>query len=56
MKKYIDKPFEKAFIKLSLLVAVAPVLLIRKPGGGLRFCVDYKVEKKSKWKIDIQYH
>jgi hypothetical protein len=33
---------EKNFIHVSHLSAAAPVLFVRKPGGGLRFCVDYR--------------
>ena len=46
MKKYIDKHFEKGFIKSSLSAAAAPVLLVRKPDSGLRFCVDYRAFNK----------
>ena len=46
MKKYIDKHLEKDFIRHSLSAAVAPVLLMRKPGGGLRFCMDYRALNK----------
>ena len=42
MKKYINEHLGKGFIKLSLLAAVVPVLLIRKPDGGLRFCMAYR--------------
>lgn len=42
MKKYIDKHLGKGFIRLSSSAAAAPVLLVRKPGDGLRFCVDYR--------------
>ena len=42
IKKYIDKHFEKNFIRPSLSVAAAPVLLVKKPGGKLKFCVDYR--------------
>ena len=41
MIKYIQEHFRKDFIQPSLSVTVAPVLLVKKPGGGLRFCVDY---------------
>jgi hypothetical protein len=46
-KKYLDKHLKKGFIRpLSSLVA-APVLLVRKPGGGLRFYVDYRGLNKA---------
>jgi hypothetical protein len=32
---------EKGFIRVSQSNAAAPVLFAKKPGGGLRFCVDY---------------
>jgi hypothetical protein len=32
----------KNFIQVSHSLAVAPVLLVRKPGGGVRFYVDYR--------------
>ena len=50
MKKYIDKHLEKDYIKPSLSVAVASVLLIRKSNGKLRFCVDYRAFNKIKVK------
>ena len=46
MKKYINKHFGKSFIRPSLSAAVAPVLLVRKPGGGLRFCMNYRALNK----------
>ena len=42
MKKYIDEHLGKDFIRPSSLVAASPILLVRKPGGGLCFCIDYK--------------
>ena len=41
-KKYIDKHLGKGFIQPSLSAAASPILLVRKPGGGLRFCIDYR--------------
>jgi len=40
-KKYLDEHLDKGFIRRSSSPAAAPILLVRKPGGGLRFCVDY---------------
>lgn len=42
IKKYIDEHLGKGFIRASSSSATSPVLLARKPGGGLRFCVDYR--------------
>ena len=42
MIKYIQEHLGKGFIQPSSSAAAAPVLLVRKPGGGLRFCVDYR--------------
>ena len=41
MIKYIQEHLEKSFIRLCLSAAAAPVLLVKKPDRGLRFCVDY---------------
>jgi len=32
----------KGFIRASTSPAASPVLFAKKPGGGLRFCVDYR--------------
>ena len=42
MKKYIDKHLGKDFIRPSLSAVAAPVLLVRKLGGRLRFCVNHR--------------
>ena len=41
LKEYIEKMVNKGFIRASSSSAASPVLFARKPGGGLRFCVDY---------------
>ena len=49
MKKHINKHLEKSFIRPSssaTVTAVALVLLVRKPAGRLRFCVNYKTLNK----------
>ena len=42
LKKYLDDNLKKGFIRASSSPAASPVLFVRKPGGGLRFCVDYR--------------
>ena len=46
MRKNIDKHLEKGFIKSSLLATATLMLLVRKPGGRIRFCVDYRALNK----------
>ena len=46
IKKYINKYFEKGFIRPSLLAATALVLLIRKLNDGLKICVNYRAFNK----------
>lgn len=41
-KKYIDENLAKGFIRTSTSPCASPVILAKKPGGGLRFCVDYR--------------
>lgn len=42
LRKTLDDLGSKGFIRPSTLEAAAPVLFVRKPGGGLRFCYDYR--------------
>ena len=42
LKKYLEDNLTKGFIRASSSPAASPVLFVRKPGGGLRFCVDYR--------------
>ena len=42
LKKYLEEHLDKGFIRASSSPAASPVLFARKPGGGLRFCVDYR--------------
>jgi reverse transcriptase-like protein/integrase-like protein len=42
VKKYLDENLTKGFIRPSSSPAAAPILLVRKPGGGIRVCVDYR--------------
>ena len=42
IKKYINEYLDKGFIYPSIFLAAAPILLAKKPGGGIRFCINYK--------------
>jgi hypothetical protein len=42
LRKTLTDLLGKNFIRVSNSPAAAPVLLVRKPGGGVRFCVDYR--------------
>ena len=42
LQKYLDDHLSKGFIWASSSPAATPVLFVHKPGGGLRFCVDYQ--------------
>ena len=41
-KKYVDEHLTKKFIRPFTSPVASPVILVKKPGGGLRFCVDYR--------------
>ena len=42
IKKYIDKYFDKGFIYPSISLAAVPILLAKKPGGGIQFYINYR--------------
>ena len=42
LRKTLTEYLDKGFIRVSNSPAAAPVLFAEKPGGGLRFCVDYR--------------
>ncbi|KAI1003236.1 hypothetical protein K3495_g4968 [Podosphaera aphanis] len=42
LRKTLTELLDKNYIRASNSPAGAPVLFVRKPGGGLRFCVDYR--------------
>ena len=43
LKNFLNNNLAKGFIRLSKSSAASPVLFTRKPGGGLRLYVDYRV-------------
>jgi predicted aspartyl protease len=42
LKEWLEENLKKGFIRPSSSPAASPVLFVKKPGGGLRFCVDYR--------------
>lgn len=42
IKQWLDDNLAKGFIRPSTSDVASPVLLARKPGGGVRICVDYR--------------
>jgi len=42
VKKYINKHLNKGFIRPSILLAAAPILLTKKPRGGIQFYINYR--------------
>ena len=42
VKGYVDEMLGKGFIRPSTSPYAAPVLIVKKPDGGLRVCVDYR--------------
>ena len=42
LKKELNEQLSKGYIRASTSPAAAPVLFVKKPGGGLRFCIDYR--------------
>lgn len=42
VQTYVDDMLKKGFIRPSRSETTSPVIIVRKPGGGLRICVDYR--------------
>ena len=57
MKEYLEEHLKKGFIILSRAPFSSPVLFAKKPGGGWRFCVDYRklnaIMKKDQYPIPL---
>jgi hypothetical protein len=56
-KKYLQENLRKGFITASNASIASPVLIAPKPGGGLRFCVDYRklnsITKKDRYPLPL---
>ena len=57
VQNYISDNLSKGFIVNSTAQFASPVLFVRKPGGGLRFCVDYRklnsITKKDPYPLPL---
>ena len=42
IKKYINKYLNKGFIYFNISLIAAPLLLAKKLGKGIRFCINYR--------------
>ena len=42
VKEYINDILGKGYIRPSKSLYAAPVLIVKKPDGGLRVCIDYR--------------
>ena len=42
LRKYLEENLLKGLICASLLLVASPVIFVKKPGGSLQFCVDYR--------------
>jgi hypothetical protein len=57
LRKTLHDLLSKGFIRVSKSPAAAPVLFVKKPSGGLRFCVDYRalnaITKKDRYPLPL---
>ena len=57
LRKELISLLDKGWIRVSSSPAASPVLFARKPGGGLRFCVDYRalnaITKKDRYPLPL---
>ncbi|KAM4058356.1 reverse transcriptase (RNA-dependent DNA polymerase) [Hirsutella rhossiliensis] len=57
LRKTLTELLDKGFIRVSSSPAAAPVLMVKKPGGGIRFCVDYRglnhITKRDRYPLPL---
>ena len=57
LRKTLTELLDKNFIRVSPSPASSPILFARKPGGGLRFCVDYQalnaITRKDRYPLPL---
>ena len=42
VKKFLEEHLKKGYIEASSAPCLSQIMLAAKPGGGIRFCVDYR--------------
>ena len=59
LRKTLIDLLNKGFIRVSNSPTAAPVLFVKKPGGGLRFYVNYRglnrITKKDRYLLPLIY-
>ena len=59
LQKTLTEYLDKGFIQVSSSPATTPILFVWKPGGGLRFCVDYqglnRITRKDQYPLPLIY-
>ena len=57
VKRYLDSHLAKGFIQVSSVSYSSPVFFVKKPKGGIQFCVDYRrlnaIIKKDRYPIPL---
>ena len=57
VKKFLEEHLKKRFIKASSASSLSQIMLAAKPGGGIRFCIDYRhlneLTKKNVYSIPL---
>ena len=57
LRKELTLMLDKGWIRASSSPAASPILFVKKPGGGLRFCVDYRalnaITKKDRYPLPL---
>lgn len=57
LREHLDSKLRKGYIQPSTSSCASPVLFVRKPGRGLRFCVDYRslnnITKKNRTPLPL---
>ena len=51
LRCYLDENLSKEFIRASHSESAAPVLFVKKPEGGLCFCIDYRSQRSHRQEL-----